>query len=155
MIACPRCGSRFLRPSRTRTLIERLNGLRFVSPLRCLDCKTRFVASTLDWRDLKYARCPICFRMDLNSWTGRNFNPPFWTSIKLLFGARRWRCEYCRHNFASFRGRKEIFSFARWKKVAQMQSERTEQNGFAATRVEPDSVAGDSAPKNAQGSRYD
>jgi hypothetical protein len=60
--------------------------------------------------------------MDLNSWTGKSFDPPFWMNLKIMFGARRWRCEYCRANFASFRKRKEIFSFSRWKNLAQDQA---------------------------------
>lgn len=55
--------------------------------------------------------------MDLNGWTGKTYvDPPFWVALKVSFGARRWRCEYCRLNFASFRRRKEVFTFKRWKK---------------------------------------
>jgi DNA-directed RNA polymerase subunit RPC12/RpoP len=115
--ACPRCGSRYLRPARTRSFSETIGKLRFVSPLRCLDCNKRFVGPTLIWADLFYARCPVCLRMDLNGWTGKTFtNPPFWVGFKVKLGARKWRCEYCRLNFASFRKRKEVFTFKRWKK---------------------------------------
>ena len=34
---------------------------------------------------------------------------------RYFLGAHRWRCEYCRLNFASFRQRKEPFTFSRWK----------------------------------------
>lgn len=85
--------------------------------LRCQDCKTRFVARTFVLSDLKWARCPRCERMDLNSWTGKSYEPPFWTETKITLGAKRWRCEYCRINFASFRPRKEIFTFSRWQKI--------------------------------------
>jgi DNA-directed RNA polymerase subunit RPC12/RpoP len=115
--ACPKCGSRFLRPSRTRSLEEKVRSLRFLSPLRCIDCGTRFVASTFVPRDLFYARCPECHRMDLNGWTGKSYcDPPFRVVLKVALGAKKWRCEYCRLNFASFRRRKEIFTFKRWKK---------------------------------------
>lgn len=115
--ACPRCGSRYLRPARARSFGEMLGKLRFVSPLRCLDCNKRFIGRTLVWHDLFYARCPICLRMDLNGWTGKTYtDPPFWVALKVRLGARRWRCEYCRLNFASFRKRKEVFSFKRWAK---------------------------------------
>jgi hypothetical protein len=90
---------------------------RFMDPLRCRDCKTRFVAKTMVWSDLHFAKCPKCMRMDLNAWTGKSYEPPFWAAVAIFFGARRWRCEYCRLNFASFRARKEIFSFSRWKKL--------------------------------------
>jgi DNA-directed RNA polymerase subunit RPC12/RpoP len=91
--------------------------LRFIDPLRCLDCKTRFVAQTLVWSQLRYTRCPRCHRMDLNGWTGKTYTPPFWVAVKIVFGGRRYRCEYCRINFAAFRPRKEIFTFSRWKKL--------------------------------------
>lgn len=68
------------------------------------------------WRDLFFAKCPRCHRMDLNGWTGKTYTPPFWTGLKVKCGAHKWRCEYCRFNFASFRGRKEVFTFKRWKK---------------------------------------
>jgi hypothetical protein len=55
--------------------------------------------------------------MDLAEWAGRNYEPPFWTAVKLYFGAHRWRCEYCRINFASFRKRKEVFTFGRWRRM--------------------------------------
>lgn len=115
-IECPRCGSRYLRPARTRNFSEVMGKLRFVSPLRCLDCNKRFIGPTLVWKDLLYARCPVCLRMDLNGWTGKtNTNPPFWVAVRVALGARKWRCEYCRLNFASFRRRKEVFTFKRWK----------------------------------------
>jgi hypothetical protein len=55
--------------------------------------------------------------MDLNGWTGKTFtDPPLWVALKVSLGARKWRCEYCRLNFASFRGRRDVFTFKRWKK---------------------------------------
>ncbi len=58
--------------------------------------------------------------MDLNGWTGKTFtNPPFWVALQVFLGARKWRCEYCRLNFASFRKRREVFTFKRWKKFGQ------------------------------------
>jgi hypothetical protein len=114
---CPKCGSRYLRPSRIRNFSEKLGRFRLVSPLRCVDCNTRFIASTFVWRDLFFAHCPICRRMDLNGWSGKTYTPPFfWVGFMTALGALKWRCEYCRINFASFRRRKEVFTFKRWKK---------------------------------------
>ena len=113
---CPTCGSRNLRPSQYRDFGERLDALRFIAPLRCKDCRTRFVSRTVFLEDLFYARCPECDRMDLNGWTGKTFEPPFFMGLKISLGAIRLRCEYCRINFASFRKRKESFTFHRWKK---------------------------------------
>ena len=118
--ACPRCGSRYLHPSRKRNFSEKLGTLRLTSPYRCLDCKLRFFAPSIVWRDLFFAQCPGCYRMDLNSWTGKTYmDPPFWIKLKVGLGARKWRCEYCRLNFASFRSRKEVFTFKRWKQFGQ------------------------------------
>jgi hypothetical protein len=56
--------------------------------------------------------------MDLNGWTGKTYtDPPFWVALKVHLGGRKWRCEYCRLNFASFRKRKEVFTFKRWRKL--------------------------------------
>jgi hypothetical protein len=115
-----------LRDSHPRSSREFLQKLWFISPLRCLDCRTRFVASTLILADLKFARCPTCYRMDLSTWTARSCTPPLWTSLKISLGAARFRCEYCRVNFASFRRRKESFT---WKKGSANQARtRTRKN---------------------------
>lgn len=131
-LACPKCGSRFLRDSRPRNFKEKWDRLRFISPLRCQDCQTRFVTRTLILSDLRYARCPGCHRMDLNGWTGNTYEPPFLVGLKVALGGKRWRCEYCRLNFSSFRRRKEVFTFSRWiKRDAAMnaaQSEETREN---------------------------
>jgi hypothetical protein len=55
--------------------------------------------------------------MDLNGWTGKTYRPPFWMGLKIRLGANRFRCEYCRFNFASFRRRSEAFTFKRWEKM--------------------------------------
>ena len=116
-MSCPTCGSRFLREAQPRTFKEKLRKLWMVAPLRCLDCKTRFTSSTLLLSDLQFTRCPKCHRMDLNGWTGKTYKPGFWMSLRITLGARRYRCEYCRLNFASFRHRKESFTFKRWENL--------------------------------------
>jgi hypothetical protein len=115
-LSCPTCGSRNLRPAHYRDTRERINLLRFLAPLRCKDCRTRFVSRTFFVKDLFYAHCPGCRRMDLNGWTGKTYYPAGWMAVKVFLGAYKWRCEYCRLNFASFRKRKEPFTFSRWRK---------------------------------------
>jgi hypothetical protein len=63
--------------------------------------------------------------MDLNGWTGKTYTPPFFMGLKVYFGAKKWRCEYCRLNFASFRPRKEVFTFSRWKNLQDQQAEKS------------------------------
>jgi hypothetical protein len=65
--------------------------------------------------------------MDLNGWTGKSYEPPFFMGLKITFGARRYRCEYCRLNFASFRRRKEAFTFSRWKKIQEQKDAEANQ----------------------------
>lgn len=108
--------------------------LRFRDPLRCMDCQTRFIAKTFEWAEIWFARCPVCHRMDLNGWTGTSYTPPFWMGWMITLGARRFRCEYCRLNFASFRRRKEAFTFSRWKKRAERIQE--EESGVAVDENE-------------------
>jgi DNA-directed RNA polymerase subunit RPC12/RpoP len=154
--ACPKCGSRYLRPSRTRNFSERLARLRLQFPLRCLDCRERFFAPGIIWEDLLYARCPVCRRMDLNFWTGKTYtDPPFRVAFKVILRAKKWRCEYCRLNFASFRKRKEVFSFKRWKRFGQQAEEHAPHPGAEQDKKK---IAGDkiaSATKCVQGSRHD
>ena len=113
-VQCPKCGSRFIRESRRKDDSEKLSAWKFEQPLRCTDCKTRFIASTVSFGELRYAHCPKCDCMDLNRWTGKSYEPPCWVGLKAKLGANRWRCEYCRLNFSSFRPRKEVFTFKRW-----------------------------------------
>lgn len=116
-VQCPRCGSRYLRDSKAKQGTRKPRKWRFEAILRCEDCKLRFVGSTLVLRDFLFAHCPQCRRMDLNSWSGKTFKPAGVVKFKLAFGAKRWRCEYCRLNFASFRRRAEAFTFSRWKNM--------------------------------------
>lgn len=116
-VQCPKCGSRYLRDSKQKEPNEKVRRWFFEAAMRCQDCKTRFVGRTLVFGDFFFAHCPRCHRLDLNSWSGKTYVPGGWTGFKIAFGAKRWRCEYCRLNFASFRKRNEIFSFSRWQKL--------------------------------------
>jgi DNA-directed RNA polymerase subunit RPC12/RpoP len=118
-VCCPNCGSRYLKPSRRRNLGEFLRDLVGISTLRCADCGERFVARTWHPSAFLYSRCPKCLRMDLNVWTEQQYWPSAWMKLQIKMGAHPWRCEYCRHNFVSFRPRIEVFSFTRWKQRSQ------------------------------------
>jgi len=118
-VSCPRCGSRFLKIARRRTLREKLKDLFGVSPLRCGDCDMTFVARTWDPAVLAYSRCPRCLRMDLNIWTNEQYWPSSFMKLLIKLGAHPWRCEYCRLNFVAFRPRREAFTFNRWRERNQ------------------------------------
>lgn len=77
--------------------------------LRCKDCQHRFAARVWKLADLRYARCPKCYRMDLSTWTEEHYLPKFVTLTRLRLGAKRLRCEYCRFNFAGFRPVKQRY----------------------------------------------
>jgi len=51
--------------------------------------------------------------MDLSTWSEKDFHGSLGTLLLLRMGAKPYRCEYCRVNFASFRWRKEKFSYRR------------------------------------------
>lgn len=44
--------------------------------------------------------------MDLSRWSLEDYRPGAFSRLLLRLGANPWRCEYCRHNFVSFRPRK-------------------------------------------------
>ncbi len=57
-------------------------------------------------RAVFYAHCPRCWRRDLSSWSEEHHHVvTLWSRVAILLGAHRFRCEYCRVNFTSFRPR--------------------------------------------------
>ena len=103
---CPSCGSRNLRYAHMRSPSEKIARLAGVQPLRCRDCRHRFVYRTWKLSDLPHARCPKCLGADLTSWSPSHYHVTFGRGVLLFFGAHPYRCERCRCNFVSFRGRK-------------------------------------------------
>jgi predicted Zn-ribbon and HTH transcriptional regulator len=116
-ITCPNCGSRNLRYSRFRSFSERGWSWLGIRPLRCRDCRLRFIDRTWQLSDLRFARCPRCWRMDLALWNPKDAHISMFMAIRLGLGAKPYRCEYCRVNFVSFRARHERFSYRRWAKM--------------------------------------
>lgn len=104
-IECPACQSSNLRYSRLYGAREHLLALVGIRPLRCRVCRTRFVAKTWNLRRIFYARCPRCWRMDLSQWREEYYCTPFRRRLAIALGAHKYRCEYCRVNFTSFRPR--------------------------------------------------
>jgi hypothetical protein len=110
-LACPQCGSRDARVAHRQGLIELLQGLFGIYPLRCRRCRMRWTTSTWESAAWKYARCPKCYRQELSTWSERHYTPNRWTAIQLRLGATPYRCAACRCNFSSFRKCKEKFTW--------------------------------------------
>jgi DNA-directed RNA polymerase subunit RPC12/RpoP len=100
---CPNCGQQNIRSSTVRGIPERLRSVLGIFPFRCRNCGQRFFAPL--WRPslVRYARCPKCMRTNLSKWSERYYHPPLRVIFKLRMGALPYRCDACRHNFASFR----------------------------------------------------
>jgi DNA-directed RNA polymerase subunit RPC12/RpoP len=105
-VVCPQCGGRNIRFSSLRGAAEKLASLAGVRPLRCRDCRKRFTGRVWSLSALRYAHCPKCLRADLTSWSTSHYYVPFGRGVLLFLGAHPYRCDYCRHNFVSFRHRK-------------------------------------------------
>ena len=109
-VHCPSCGSDHIRHARYKSIAERFASVFGIHPLRCKDCQYRFASRVWRLVDLRYSRCPRCYRTVLSTWSESHYIPRFWTLIWLRLGARRLRCEFCRFNFAGFRPVKEVYS---------------------------------------------
>lgn len=107
--ACPNCGSYNICHSHLRTPAERLGSLFGMRRFRCRECRARFAGRAWDLSDLRYVRCPKCLRPDLSLWSESHYRVSASKGLLLFLGARPYRCEYCRHNFVSFRRRKERY----------------------------------------------
>jgi hypothetical protein len=120
-LQCPSCGTREVRVSGPHGLGDYLQGLMGVSRLRCRRCNNRWETSVWAKGSWRYARCPRCYRQELTKWQEHHYNPPRWTRFLLRLGANPHRCPACRCNFASFKGRKEEFS---WRHQVREESPR-------------------------------
>ncbi len=98
-----------MRYSRLRSVSERCWSWFGIRPLRCRDCRMRFLERTWRIMNMRYARCPLCWRMDLARWSENDYHVPLVKKILLRIGAKPYRCAYCRVNFVSFRRRLHRF----------------------------------------------
>lgn len=112
-INCPACGSRFVRHSKLQSLGERIATIFGHYQLRCKECQHRFPSKVWHIADLRWSRCPRCYRTDLSTWTEEHYLPRWKIQLMLTIGAKRLRCEYCRLNFAGFRPVKERYKSLR------------------------------------------
>ena len=109
-VQCPGCGSEHIRHARYKSVFERIGVLFGRHPLRCKDCQSRFTSRIWRFSDLRFSRCPRCYRTELATWSEEHYIPRFWTLIWMRIGAKRLRCEFCRFNFAGFRPIKTAYS---------------------------------------------
>lgn len=142
MISCPKCGSRNLRYALLRDGGERWRSWFGTRPLRCRDCRCRFTNRTWDFSGLIYARCPMCWRADLSTWSLKYCHVPAHVSFLLWLGAKPYRCEYCRRNFVSFRKQYERFTFHRWRKLAEAKKGNAEVSEKMAKPEKPSNGSG-------------
>jgi hypothetical protein len=110
LLCCPNCGNQRIRSSRLRSVAEYLGTFFGFYPLRCPNCRLRFRERVWRFSDVRFARCPRCFRLELSAWQTSYYTPPFRTKLLLQLGARPLRCDVCRCNFAGFRPVKESYS---------------------------------------------
>ena len=108
-IECPSCGSRYVQLAKPKSLRQKWARLVDFHVAVCRDCKRSFLWHALALADLIFAKCPQCFRTDLGMWEEKYYFPSFQTRLLLRLGAKRWRCEACRQNFASFLPRKSPY----------------------------------------------
>lgn len=134
-IACPKCGSEKLRFSRVQSVAERIKTFVGYYPIRCRECRTRFVARVWDFTSWRYARCPECYRTDLTTWSEEHYTAVGMTALKASLGARRYRCAQCRVNFASFRPRRR--KPQRWRKVEKPELHQERERTAESQPSEP------------------
>ena len=108
-LACPKCHARDIRVSSAQGFAERLKNWIGISQLRCRRCEERWQTSFWANGAWKYARCPQCYRQELTRWNRNRYKAARWTRFLLRLGAKPYRCEACRCNFAAFRPRKSVY----------------------------------------------
>jgi DNA-directed RNA polymerase subunit RPC12/RpoP len=106
VLICPNCSGIRLRRSKRQSLLEMSKMLMGIYPFRCLDCGIRFWSSVWLLSKLAFAKCPKCLSLELMAWPEKYFRATLLHNLMTTFGAHRYRCPGCRHNFLSFRPRK-------------------------------------------------
>lgn len=108
-ILCPNCGGQHYRVAKPQNFNEIVAEFLGTFCFRCAKCGHHFQHSVFGRETVFYAKCPRCFRMDLTTWSESHYRPTWWTKLQIALGAKRLRCEGCRCNFVSFRGRREKY----------------------------------------------
>lgn len=133
---CESCGSSKFRVSKVRGIGEMFGYLFGYQPARCVACDERTTIRVWRLDHLIFAKCPRCHKMDLTKWSTTRYRPDSTTNLKLAFGAKPVRCEYCRCNFASWKPVKEKFSYT--KRAGRSQILIPVSNSKQPTSTQPD-----------------
>lgn len=102
-VSCPECQGKNVRMSRWRNRWDQTLDLFGMPPMRCSDCNHRWRHSLWRIREILYARCPRCYRLELTTWDETYYHVPTTWRILTGLGAKKVRCKACRTNFVSFR----------------------------------------------------
>ncbi len=145
-LTCPTCGTRDVRVSRPHGMGEYLKNFVGVSGLRCRRCNHRWETSVWANGSWRYARCPRCYRQELGKWEEHYYNPPRWTRFLLRIGATPYRCPACRCNFASFKSRKEIFTWQHKVRAGAVPPLPDQDAAMLARQTPPGEESGDQMP---------
>jgi len=97
-----------VRKSLPSTTWERFTDIFGFFHVRCRYCDLRFKKGIFDIGNMFYTRCPRCYRLDLTTWNPDNYHIRPWWRFLMTIGARRCRCNACRHIFLSFRPKKSV-----------------------------------------------
>lgn len=76
--------------------------------MRCSDCSHRWRHSLWRMREMFFARCPRCYRLELTTWDETYYHVPVLWRVLTGLGAKKVRCKACRHNFVSYRFVKNV-----------------------------------------------
>jgi ssDNA-binding Zn-finger/Zn-ribbon topoisomerase 1 len=102
-VTCPQCNSIDVRMSKWKNRFEQVLDLLGMPPMRCFNCDHRWRHSLWRIREMFYARCPRCYRLELVRWEETYYHVPSFWKFLIAIGAKKVRCKACRHNFVSFR----------------------------------------------------
>jgi DNA-directed RNA polymerase subunit RPC12/RpoP len=107
LLRCSNCGGSNLRRSKRQSFAEAFRMILGIYPFRCMDCGVRREISVWLISKLNTAKCPKCLSPKLVVWPEKYFRLGGLGNMMLTFGAHRYRCHACRHNFLSFRPRQD------------------------------------------------
>lgn len=135
-VRCPDCNSNNVRMSRWKNRFEQALDLFGMPTMRCLDCENRWLHSLWRLREMFFARCPRCYRLELVHWEETYYHIPQSWRFLIALGAKKVRCKPCRHNFVSFR---LVKGTRKWSNVDLSEPAPVVETTLALTELESSS----------------